>query len=230
MRLCAVGPGQGPGRRDVDGDADQRDREDQPRPHGRRLEQPADALVGDERREDQEGHAIGLGREDLDSLEAVGHRPLRRPQGQPGRDEREADRRGVGQHVGRVGEQRQRMGDQADDHLDRHEADDQAQGDAELGRVGVGRDAVRVPGVAGVGVAGVGVAGVGATAPVGVPGVIVVRPGVPAVIGHVHTRLPAAAGGIAASSSGASGHRNVGDRRLGRPGGDDRLSSPPAER
>ena len=112
-----------------------------------RIDQAADRLVGDERREDQQRHAVGLGGEDLNAPEAEGHRALGRAGGQPQREQREADRGGVGEHVRRVGEQRERVRDHAGRHLDGHEGDDQAERDRQPAAVRVGADAMGVPGV-----------------------------------------------------------------------------------
>ena len=48
---------------------------------------------------------------------------------------------GVGEHVRGVGEQRQRVGDQAGDDLDHHEAEDQPEREPQLAAVGVGERA-----------------------------------------------------------------------------------------
>ena len=95
-------------------------------------------LDRDDRREDEQGDAVGLGGEDLDPFEAEGHPALGRAAGEPDRDQREADRRRVGEHVGGVGEQRQRVGDDPGHHLGGHEAEDQRQRDPQLAAVGVG--------------------------------------------------------------------------------------------
>ena len=81
-------------------------------------------------------------------------RAARRPRGQPGGDERERQRAGVGEHVGGVGEQRQRAGDHARDDLRDHEGEDQRERRGEPLAVRVGRDRVVVMlmGVVGVGV------------------------------------------------------------------------------
>ena len=60
------------------------------------------------------------------------------------RDEREADRGGVGEHVPGVRDQREGAGEGPDDDLDGHEADDQRERDAEVAPVGVPADAVAV--------------------------------------------------------------------------------------
>ena len=59
-----------------------------------------------------------------------------------------SERARVGEHVRRVREQRERVGEDAGDHLADHEADDQRERDPEPARVGVGADdRVRVAGV-----------------------------------------------------------------------------------
>ena len=75
--------------------------------------------------------AVDLRRQDLGALEAEGEaapgravRQARRHQGQP-------DRGGVGEHVGGVGEQRERRGEDARHDLDGHEAEDQRERDPE---------------------------------------------------------------------------------------------------
>ena len=102
------------------------------------------ALEQDQQREDEQRDAVGLCGEDLDALEAVGHDALRGPGGQPDRDQREADRSRVREHVAGVREQRQGAGGKPGDDLEHHEAEDQRKRDGELAAVGVGRYAVRV--------------------------------------------------------------------------------------
>ena len=65
-----------------------------------------------------------------------------------GGGERERDGAGVREHVRRVGEQRQRIGDDARPDLDEHEAEDQPEREPELAAIGVGRDGVVVAVVA----------------------------------------------------------------------------------
>ena len=79
----------------------------------RRVDQAADALEQDQQGEHEQRDAVGLGREDLDALEAVGHHALRRPRGEPDRHQRERDRGRVGEHVAGVREQRERAGERA---------------------------------------------------------------------------------------------------------------------
>ena len=109
-----------------------------------RFDQATHGLEQDQQREHEQRHAVGLGREDLDALEAVGHHALRRARGEPDRHQRERDRSRVGEHVPRVREQRERAGEQPGDDLDEHESEDQRERDCELAAVGVRRDAVRV--------------------------------------------------------------------------------------
>ena len=78
-----------------------------------------DRLVGDERGEDQQRHAVRLRGEDLHAPEAERHRPGGRSRGQAQREQREADRAGVGEHVPGVGEQRERVREDAGRHLER---------------------------------------------------------------------------------------------------------------
>ncbi len=78
FRLSRFGPASVHVADEVDEHADERDDQDQPAAHDRRVEQAADRLVGDERREDQQRHAVGLRREDLHAPEAERHRALRR--------------------------------------------------------------------------------------------------------------------------------------------------------
>ena len=126
-------------------DADERDDQDDPALDRGRLDQPPDALVDDQQAEHQQRRAVELGREDLGPLEAVGHRARGRPRGQPQRHQRQRERARVGEHVRRVAEQRQRGGEDAEDDLDRHQADEQAERDPQAARRRVGRG-VRVPG------------------------------------------------------------------------------------
>ena len=147
LRLCAVGAGEDRGRGQVDDDPGQGDGEDQAAVDAGRVDQPAHALDRDDRRQHQQGDPVRLGGEDLDPFEAEGHAALGRAAGEPDRDQREADRGGVGEHVGGVGEQRQRVGDDPGHHLGRHEAEDQREGDRQLAAVGVRRGAVAVAGV-----------------------------------------------------------------------------------
>ena len=76
--------------------------------------------------EEQQRVAVRLGRQDLGAPEAEGEVALRGPGDQADRDQRDEQRGGVGQHVRGVGEQGQRVDDDPDRDLGRHERDDQA--------------------------------------------------------------------------------------------------------
>ena len=95
-------------------------------------------------REHQQRHAVGLGREDLDALEPVGHDALRGAAASRIATSEKPIARRVREHVTGVREQRERAGEQAGDDLEEHEAEDQREGDGELAAVGVGGHAVRV--------------------------------------------------------------------------------------
>ena len=90
-----------------------------------RVDQPAHALDRDHQRQRDERRAVHLGGQDLGALEpervAAPGGPGREPRG----DQRERDRAGVGEHVRRVREQRQRVGQDARHDLGEHEAEDQ---------------------------------------------------------------------------------------------------------
>lgn len=137
-----------PGRGHVDHDARERGHQDQAALHRRRIHQPPHRLVRQPDRQQDQGQPVGLGGEYLRPLEAVRETTARRTGGEPHRDQREDDRDGVGQHVGRIGDQGQRVGHDADDHLDGHERADQAESDRQPAPVGIGGHAVAVPAVA----------------------------------------------------------------------------------
>ena len=139
-----------PGRDQVDDDPEDCDREDDPALDVGRIDQPPDPLVDDQQPEHEQGGAVELGAEDAGALPAERQRPAGRAGGEADRDQRQDQGAGVGQHVGRVGEQRQRVGDDPDDHLDRHEPEDQRQGDRQLRAIGIGGDRVRMAGVRGM--------------------------------------------------------------------------------
>ena len=110
----------------------------------RRRDEPADRLVDDQPGEDEQDRAVRLRGEDLGPPEPVGHASGRRPRGEPEREQREADRAGVGEHVRRVGEEGERVRQDARRHLGHHEAEDQPERDPEAPPVRVGRDRMRV--------------------------------------------------------------------------------------
>ena len=129
VEALAVGAGEDRGGGEVDDDPGQGDGEDEAAVDAGRVEEAADALERDQRRQHQQGDAVDLGGEDLDPFEPEGHRAAGGALAEADRDQREGDRGGVGEHVGGVGEQRQRVGEDPGDHLGRHEAEDQRQRD-----------------------------------------------------------------------------------------------------
>ncbi len=144
VEALPVGLRERPGRDEIDRHADERDEQHRLAADVRRRDEPPAGLEHDQQREHQQRDPVRLRREDLDAPEAVGHDALGGPCREPDRDDREADRGGVGQHVRGVGEQRERPGDEADDDLEAHEADDQREREREFVHVGVGGDSVRV--------------------------------------------------------------------------------------
>jgi hypothetical protein len=98
-----------------------------------------DALRQDHRGQRHERDAVDLGGQDLGALEPEREAAARGAGGKPGRHQRQGDRAGVGQHVSRVREQGQRVGQDADHDLERHEGEDQCQRGAQAGTRRVGR-------------------------------------------------------------------------------------------
>ena len=72
-----------------------------------------DALEHDHTRERDQRRAVQLGRQDLGAPEAEREAAARGPPREPRREQRERDRAGVGEHVRRVREQRERVGQDA---------------------------------------------------------------------------------------------------------------------
>ena len=143
-----------PGGRDVDRRAEQADREHDAALDLRRLREALHGLDRDHPGEHQQRGAVDLRGEHLGAPEAEREARARRPRGKPGGDQRERQRARVGEHVGGVGEQRQRARDQARDDLRDHEAEDQRErrGEPPAVRVGRHRVVVMIVGVVGVGV------------------------------------------------------------------------------
>jgi Ser/Thr protein kinase RdoA (MazF antagonist) len=141
----AARPGDHQRRGQVDGDPGQRDDEHRAAGHrGRRHEVP-DRGVPQPRREQHQRDAVGLRGHDLGALEAVGVPSGRRPRGQPRGDEYERDRRRVGQHVRRVGDQRERVRGDPRDNLAGHEGENQRQRSVQPPGVGSRRRAMHMP-------------------------------------------------------------------------------------
>ncbi len=133
-----------PGGRDVDPRAQQADDQHQAALDVGRREQALHGLDGDHAGEHEQRRAVDLRGQDLGAPEAEREAPAGRARGQPRGDQRERQRAGVGEHVGRVGEQRQRAGDHARHHLGDHEGEDQPEGDREPAPVRIRRDRVVV--------------------------------------------------------------------------------------
>ena len=114
---------------EVHGDARNGDETDHDRVHlGRRGEPPC-GLDHDPEPEQGEREPVGLRSEDLHAPEPEGPAAAGGPGGQRGCDEREGQGRSVGQHVAGVRQQRQRVGEDAEDDLDDHERDEQRKRD-----------------------------------------------------------------------------------------------------
>ena len=112
--------------------------------HLRRRREALHGLDRDHAGEHEQRRAVDLRREHLGAAEPEREAPARRPRGQPRGDQRERQRAGVGEHVRGVGEQRQRVGEQARDDLGDHEREDQRERRREPPAVGVGRHRVVV--------------------------------------------------------------------------------------
>ena len=144
VEAAALGARDQPQRTEVYRDPDQGDDQDQAALDVGRLEQPPHTLDHDQHAEQQQRHPVHLRREDLGALEPVGEAAAGRALGQAQREQGEPDRDRVGEHVRRVREQRQRVGDDAGGHLGRHEREDQRQRRGQPARVRVGRGGVGV--------------------------------------------------------------------------------------
>ncbi len=81
-----------------------------------------------------------------EAVEAVGAAPVGRLARQPEADPGEREAREVREHVARIGEQRQRAGEDAADDLGHHETARQQRSDADAALVGRVAMAVRMPG------------------------------------------------------------------------------------
>ncbi len=95
-------------------------------------------LVGDQRREHQQRHAVGERGEDLDAAQAERQRSPGGSLREREREQRQGDRHGVGEHVRSVGEQRERVRDHRRRQLAGHEREDQAEHAGELSPVSAG--------------------------------------------------------------------------------------------
>ena len=144
VHRAAVRAGEHTRRGQVHHDPDERDDEDRlPAGVGRR-DQAADRLVDDQERQNEQRGPVGLRREDLCAAKTEGEVPTRRTTDEPDHDEAEHESAGVGEHVRGVRDERQRAGQDPDDHLDDHQPADQSERDPEAPRVTVPGRRVRV--------------------------------------------------------------------------------------
>ncbi len=97
----------------------------------RRIVETADRLHEDPDRDRDQREAVRERGEDLGSPEAEAPLRSRRPSRQPGRAERERERRGVPEHVARVRQQRQAAGQKPADDLGDRVGDGQGEDEPE---------------------------------------------------------------------------------------------------
>ena len=102
------------------------------------------ASIDDRGPEEQQRRSVRLRREDLGAAEAERHPSAGGAPREPCRPDAQAERDGVDEHVRGIREERQRVCDQGDRHLDGHERDDQREGVGERPDLRVGRGPVVV--------------------------------------------------------------------------------------
>jgi hypothetical protein len=95
-----------------------RDDDHDPRQDLRRLEEAPDGLDGEDRRDQEEQDGVRRRREHLEPVQAVRPRVGRRAGGDPDRDQGERHAAHVGEQVGGVGHERQRVRGDPRDELD----------------------------------------------------------------------------------------------------------------
>ena len=138
LRLRAAAAMQDPERDRVDDQAGGGDDQHGAADHRHRLHEALHRLPGDGDRDEEQRQPVDEGGQHLEAVEAVGALPVggarRDPHGEPG----ERQRRGIGQHVAGVGEQRQRPGDDAADRLGQHGDRGQQAGPEQAALVGAG--------------------------------------------------------------------------------------------
>ena len=121
---------------EVHDDPDQRHDGHDPGLHLGRRDQPADRRVDDQEPDHHERDSVRLRGEDLRAREPE-RPPAAGRQGRcPGCEEREPERRGVGQHVARVREQGEGAGHDPEHDLGDHEGDEQPERQGEDAAVG----------------------------------------------------------------------------------------------
>jgi hypothetical protein len=110
--------------------------------HVRRGDEPPNGRVDDQQRDEEEREAVALCGEDLRASEAERPRAPRGTRCQRRSDERGHERGRIGQHVAGVGEEGERVRDEAGGDLPAHEREDQR----ERGREALAVSVVRVQG------------------------------------------------------------------------------------
>ena len=108
------------------------------------MDEPRHGSEGDQAGEHEEGRAVRLGREHVHPAKAESDIAARGPPDQAEHEQREEKRPGVDEHVRRVGEECERVGQDAGDDLADHEGDDQRQAGAEPTRIGALLDDMHV--------------------------------------------------------------------------------------
>ena len=106
-------------------------------------------MFGDDQSEHEEHGATGQAAQHLGPPPAVGQRFTARARNISQDTERQRERTRVREHVGRVGQERERVRDDSNDNLEGHEPDNQQQRDCQIPTVrvhtrAVGADSVRV--------------------------------------------------------------------------------------
>ena len=136
VEAVAACPVQHPGGSEIHREADRTDYEHPTACHLRRVREAPRSLHEDPDRDDDEQDAVRERGEDLRPPVAEASLGRRRPPGEPGREQRERERGGVGEHVAGVCEHGQRVGEQPHDDLHDHEAGDERQRNRERPAVG----------------------------------------------------------------------------------------------
>ena len=135
VEAAPLGAGEHQRCREVHHDAQDRDQKDRQTVHVRRVDEAAHALQHDHQRERHERRAVELGGEDLGAPEAEGEVAAGGPPREPRGEQRQRDGTGVREHVGGVGQQRQRVGQHTGHDLHGHQPEDQDQGEGQAARV-----------------------------------------------------------------------------------------------
>ena len=116
---------------DAHHDAAEGDEQHETAAHVMRIDEPVRGRPHDPQRDQAERDAVGLGGEDLEARvaerPAAGRRTCRHRRG----DEREPERRSVGEQMSRVGEESERMAEHPGDDLRSHEHDHEQERDGQ---------------------------------------------------------------------------------------------------